>query len=220
MNVFISRKERVQCRECGSIIPRGGRVVTESENGKGYCLACAGVLLLAFLPSGDVAMTRRSKKYSKHCFVLQEWNQRRKRYERRGQYVETIAIEKARAECEGDKEIRAEKNRIAAIKREEDDKIYKLLFAQEIRAHFPSMPEGREFEIVDHACEKHSGRVGRTAAAKEFSIEIIERAVVAHIRHCETSYDDQFGKGKRKREIRDDIRPLINRIIKDWKKVV
>lgn len=216
MNVFISRKERVICTECGVIIPKGGRVVAEEENGKGLCLGCAGILSLAFLPSGDAAMTRRSKKHSRYCFVLQAWNQRRKRYERRGQYVEAIAIEKAEAECHADKDDRAEKNRKAAERREVDDLLYKQQFALEVRRQYPRMPKGREFAIVDHACEKHSGRVGRTAAAKEFSLEMIQKAVIAHIRHCETDYDDRFGKGKRKREIRDDIRPLIQKVLRSW----
>ncbi len=217
MDIFISRKERVICAECGTIVPKGGRVLAEKENGKGYCLGCAGITSMAFLPSGDAAMTRRSKKYSKHCFVLQEWNQRRKRYERRGQYVDAKAIELAESECSADKGIREDKNKKAAIRREEDDAIYKRMFAIEMRTYFPSMPIGREFAIVDHACEKHSGRVGRTAAAKEFSPDMIERAVVAHIRHAETDYDDLFGKGKKKREIRSDIRPLIKKILFQWK---
>lgn len=217
MNIFISRKERVICLECGTVIPKGGRVVCEEEKGKGYCLGCAGVLSLSFLPPGDVAMTRRSKKYSRYCFVLQEWNQRRKRYERRGQYVEASAIEKAEAECRADAGVRAEKNKKAAQRREVDDLLYKKQFAAEVRRLFPRMPEGREVAIVAHACEKHSGRVGRTAAAKEFSKDIVERAVVAHVRHIETDYDDRFGQGKRKRQIRDDIRPLITRILNSWR---
>lgn len=216
MNVFISRKERVLCTECGVVIPRGGRVVAEEERGKALCLSCAGILSLAFLPSGDVAMTRRSKKNSRYCFVLQEWNQRRKRYERRGQYVEASAISKAETECLADKTIRAEKNRKAAQRRDVDELLYKQQFACEIRKCYPKMPKDREFAIVDHACEKHSGRVGRTAAAKEFSPEMVQRAVIAHIRHCETDYDDRFGKGKRKREIREDIRPLIKRVLHSW----
>lgn len=216
MNVFISRKERVLCSECGVVIPKGGRVVAEEEKGKGLCLGCAGVLSLSFLPSGDVAMTRRSKKHSRFCFVLQSWNQRRKRYERRGQYVESAAIEKARTECHADKAIREEKNRKAAERREVDELLYKQEFALEVRRLYPNMPKDREFAIVDHACEKHSGRVGRTAAAKEFSVEMIQRAVIAHIRHSETDYDNLFGKGKRKREIRDDIRPLIQKVLRNW----
>ena len=57
------------------------------------------------------------------------------------------------------------------------------------------MPHKREFEIAAHACEKHSGRVGRTANAKNFNVEMIDLAVEAHIRHKETNYENEFGKG-------------------------
>jgi len=55
-------------------------------------------------------MTRRSKKYSTLCGVVLAWNQRNKRYERRGQLVEEVAIEKARISCEQDQAARDLKN--------------------------------------------------------------------------------------------------------------
>lgn len=47
---------------------------------------------------------------------------------------------------------------------------------------------------------------------------MIDLAVEAHIRHAETNYDDQFGKGKRKKEIRKEVRSDINQVLKHWKK--
>jgi len=37
--------------------------------------------------------------------------------------------------------------------------------------------------IVVHACRRYSGRVGRSAAAKEFRVEAIDLAVRAHVLH-------------------------------------
>ncbi|MBK8806244.1 MAG: DUF2293 domain-containing protein [Bacteroidales bacterium] len=126
------------------------------------------------------------------------WSKSRKRFERNGIYVEASAIETARIECEQDKEKREQKNQKAAVVAEIKDKEYIHNFGLAIRAYFPRCPQNREFAIAAHACEKHSGRVGRTAYAKQFDPEMIERAVEAHIRHTETNYDSQFGKARQK----------------------
>lgn len=149
--------------------------------------------------------------------MVLSWNNRRRRYDRLGQLVDPIAIEKASAECEADKEKREAKQKKAAEKRIVEDKKYRELFAKEIKKIFPNIPTNREFEVANHACEKYSGRVGRTAKAKDFDEDMINRAVIAHIRHSETNYDDMFGMGKRKREIRDDIRGDIEIVLRRWK---
>lgn len=216
--IFLSRKKVVSCKICNKSIKEGEYVITEQENGKGICFSCSPYKDLTFLPPGDAALTRRSKKYSKISSIVQQWNQRRRRYERKGQFVEIEALSIAKAECLEDKDLRAEKNRRAAIKREIDDKEYIEEFSKEIRNQYPNLPKNREVKIAEHACEKYSGRVGRSAAAKKFDKDMIERAVIAHIRHQETNYDDQFGKGRRKREIRQDIQPAIISILKKWSK--
>jgi len=44
--------------------------------------------------------------------------------------------------------------------------------------------------IAEHACRKHSGRVGRSTAAKEMDKEAVRLAVAAHVRHHATNYDE------------------------------
>ena len=61
------------------------------------CLACADLDHLEFLPSGDAALTRRSRKYSKLAAVVLKFSKARKRYERKGLLVEQQAIAKAEA---------------------------------------------------------------------------------------------------------------------------
>ncbi|KAA1245334.1 DUF2293 domain-containing protein [Aquimarina sp. RZ0] len=195
----------------------GKSFVAESENHKGTCFYCSPFVGYVMLPSGDVALTRRSKKYSTLCGVVLVWNQRRKRYERKGQLVEQIAIDKARLECEKDQAARNLKNKKAAVVRAHKDREYTFNFAMAIRNRYPGCPKDREFEIAMHACEKYSGRVGRTADAKKFDSKMIDLAVEAHIRHEETNYDDQFGKGKGKKQIRAAIKPDISSIMKQWK---
>lgn len=216
-NVYLTKKETLSCQRCKRPVKLGEKFVAESEEHRGTCFNCSPYTKSAFLEPGDAAMTRRSKKHSNHCGVLFAWNKRRKRFERKGQYVEAEAIELARKECEADQEKRAKSNAKAAIKREAEDKIYIAAFSKAIKLRYPNCPENREVEIAAHACEKHSGRVGRTANAKQFDEEMIDRAVEAHIRHAETNYDNQFNKGKTKRAIRSEVKQDINVVLKKWK---
>jgi hypothetical protein len=219
-NIFLTKKEKLTCMKCNTAIPKGAYFVAENENYRGTCFQCSPFKSYAFLPPGDAALTRRSKKHSTLCGVVQFWNQRRKRYERKGQFVTKEAIDKARTECEADQIVRAKKNEKAAVIREVKDKEYIQDFALAIRNRYPNCPPNREVLIAKHACEKHSGRVGRTAAAKEFSASMIDLAVEAHIRHTETSYDNEFGKGKLKREIRSELKTDINQILLKWRRKV
>ena len=196
-NIYLTKREKLKCAKCHASIAKGKEFVGETEKSEGTCFACSDFVGYTLLPPGNAALTRRSKKHSDKCGVLLTWNQRRKRYERKGQYIEASAIEKAKIECASDQKVRDQKNEKAAIIREKQDKIYIKDFAVAIRAVYPSCPIGREFKIAQHACEKHSGRVGRTANAKKFDKQMIDLAVEAHIRHIETNYDAQFGKGKR-----------------------
>ncbi|MBI9067633.1 MAG: DUF2293 domain-containing protein [Salinivirgaceae bacterium] len=216
-NIFLTKKEKLRCNSCGNAIPFGQAFVAESEDSKGTCFACSPFVSYTLLAPGNVALTRRSKKHSTLCGVLFSWNQRRKRFERKGQYVEAEAIVKAEKECAADEASRATKNMKAAEIRTIQDKIYIQEFGKAIRAYYPNCPLNREFEIAKHACEKYSGRVGRSASAKQFDSHMIDLAVEAHIRHVETNYDSQFGKGKRKKEIRLDVGGTIKRILVSWK---
>lgn len=215
-NIYLTKREKLHCQKCKKAIPKGKAFVADSEDYNGVCLRCSPFKSYTLLPPGNVALTRRSKKHSTLCGVLLFWNQRRRRYERKGQYVEAVAIELAKKECAADEALRAEKNKKAAAKREVEDKIYIQEFGKAIRVNYPNCPANREFEIAKHACEKYSGRVGRSAAAKQFDDKMIDLAVEAHVRHTETSYDNQFGKGRRKKEIRSDLKATIVRIMQSW----
>lgn len=50
------------CFECGAELWKGDFL--QMEKGKPLCLACADLDHLVFLPGGDAALTRRSRKYS------------------------------------------------------------------------------------------------------------------------------------------------------------
>ena len=134
-----------------------------------------------------------------------------------GELEEAKAIALAQQECDEDEIKRVLKNEKAAVKRVEEDKIYIAAFSNAIRKRYPNCPKNREVAIATHACEKYSGRVGRTADAKQFDAGMIDLAVEAHIRHKETNYDNQFNKGKTKRLIRMDVKQDITTVLNKWR---
>lgn len=204
-----------KCEECGEELLKGDMLFKQGE--KGLCLACADMDHLVYLHRGDVALTRRSKKYSKLSAVVVQWNQRRKRYERQGLLVEEDALARAEAECEADAETRASRRASAQIRAAELDQHYVKQFAAAIRFRFPSCPAGDEIKIAEHACRKYSGRVGRSAAAKEFNDKMIDLAVQAHIRHVHTKYDEYLMIGFDKEAARVAIRNDVAEVMEKWR---
>ncbi len=214
--VFIS-SQKGTCGECQSELADGAWIMLDRDKGA-LCLNCADLDHLEFLPSGDPALTRRSKKYSKLYAVVLQWSKRRKRYERQGLLVELEAIEKAEQECLADQEIRERRRERDALRRQELDTKYVKDFAAKIEELYPSCPPGKAKTIAEHACQKYSGRVGRTAAAKSFSERMIELAVLAHIRHTETQYDDLLLSGVDRWEARLMVEADVLGILDQWQK--
>ena len=213
IKVFISNRDST-CDECHEQLGRQAWIVLADERGA-LCLACADLDHLEFLPSGDSALTRRAKKYSRLHAIVLKWSRARKRYERQGLLVEEEALAKAEVECLADDEVRRRNRERAALRREELDEQYVERFAQRIREVFPSCPD-RQRTIAEHACRKYSGRVGRCAAAKQFDENAVRLAVVAHIRHVETEYDTLLGRGVDRYEARDQVQSRIQRMLTDW----
>jgi len=217
ISIFQVKSKDSTCGKCKKAIEPGGEVVVYKGSDLGLCMRCSPFKNYVFVPAGDAALTRRSKKHSKLCGELLTWNRRIKRYHRLGIYVEEQALAQAEEECEADKLKREEKNKKAAVKREIEDKEYIQNFALATREQYPNCPRKREFTIAKHACAKYSGRVGRTADAKKFDEDMIERAVIAHIRHSETNYDELLSKGYDKRSVREQIYGDVQKILNKWK---
>ena len=100
----------------------------------------------------------------------------------------------------------------AAEVRERLDKEYVREFAEHIEVEFPGCPAKTRRAIAEHACRKHSGRVGRSAAAKSFDLTAIELAVQAHVRHVHTGYDELLGGGLNRGEARRAVRGEVDRV--------
>jgi hypothetical protein len=186
----------------------------EKENP--LCLECADLNHLVYLQRGDAALTLRSRKYSNLSAVVVRFNRSRHRYERQGLLVEPEALIRAEKECEGDEADRKISRESAAVVREHVDKEYIAQFSKQIRIQFPGCPSQEAEAIADHACQKYSGRVGRSSAAKAFDSEAIELAVKAHVRHKHTHYDQLLSNGWERTEARSAVTEKLNLIVREW----
>ncbi len=216
ITVFISSRSSV-CDECGDHLGEKAWIVLK-ENKGALCLACADMDHLVFLPSGDAALSRRSKKYSTLSAVVLQWSRSRKRYERQGILVENEALEKAEEECLADADVRERRRVRNDAYRMEQESHYRDSFAARVRELYPSCPDGIEHVIAAHACQKYSNRVGRSAQAKNLDADAIRLAVVAHIRHKETNYDKMLSMGYDRYEARSLIQRDVDDVIKRWER--
>jgi hypothetical protein len=213
--VFELTGRESQCDECKRPLGKGNLLRKEGE--KGLCLDCADLGHLVFLAAGDACVTRRAKKYSSLAVVILRFSRSRKRYERQGLLVSSEAIDRAEAECEGDADVRARRQEAAALRRSSVDAAYVRAFATEVRKRFPAAPAGAEDAIAEHACQIHSGRIGRTAQAKDFDPTAVDLAVQAHVRHRFTRYDDLLGEGAEREDARHSVRRDIDTILDEWR---
>jgi hypothetical protein len=214
VKVFISSRDST-CDECGEHLGRKAWI-TLIENKGALCLACADLDHLRFLPAGDAALTRRSRKYSTLSAVVLKWSRPRRRYERQGLLVEDGALAQAEQECLADSEARARRRERETIRRAELDHQYVEHLAQRVRELFPGCPTGREVVIAEHACLKYSGRVGRSAAAKSLAESAVRLAVIAHIRHAETEYDVLLAQGYDRWDARAEVEADVSRVLAQW----
>src|SRR6058998_1307714 len=148
--VVFSIVRETACSECSAELWKGSFL--RMENGKPLCMECADLDHLVYVPRGDVALTRRSRKYSTLSAVVVRFSRSRKRYERQGLLVESGALERAQEEClsdEGKRQIAREK---ASLARERADIQYVSQFLDCIRSRYPDCPPGEAEAIAKHAC--------------------------------------------------------------------
>lgn len=203
------------CDECGEKLWKGSFLRMEDE--RPFCMGCADLDHLTFLPRGDAALTRRAKKYSSLWAVVVRFSRARKRYERQGLLVEEEALERAETECLRDADARALRREREARRRVRFDADYVAEFARKLKQRYPDCPEEEERLIASRACERYSGRIGRTAAAKRFDPAAIDLAVIAHIRHGHTKYDALLVGGRDRRAARDAVRHEVEETLARWR---
>ncbi|MFW5416425.1 DUF2293 domain-containing protein [Nocardiopsis sp. CNT-189] len=202
-------------RECAECAESGTGPHLE-EGSAVYCLDCADLGHLVFLPAGDAALTRRAKKASRLSAVVQRWVASRRKYRRIGLLVEEGALEEAEAQCLADEDARARRRERDAVRRAAQDVVFQGRFAEEVRAAFPGCPEERAERIAAHTALRGSGRVGRSAAGRDLDPGAVRRAVVASVRHEDTPYDDLLMSGVPRDEARARIAAGIDRVLAAW----
>jgi hypothetical protein len=201
--------------ECHEPINSGDMIVLTTKNDP-LCLTCADFDHLVFLPYGNTVLTKRSQKHSNLSAIVYKFSKARKRNERQGVLVESQALEMAEKECLADEDVRQRNRERDAVRREKLDQKYIKKFAEKIAELYPNCPEGIANLIAEHACLKHSGRVGRSASAKDFNKNAILLAVQAHIRHSDTDYDRLLSEGYERYDARQIVREQINDVLGRW----
>lgn len=181
------------------------------------CMTCADLDHLVFLPSGDAALTRRAKKHSRLTAVVVRFSRSRKRYERQGILAEEAALAQAERECLEDADARARRREREQTRRAEADDALADRIAAAIERLFPGCPRERARAIAVHTAGRGSGRIGRTAAARELEPRVIELAVAASVRHVDTAYDDLLMAGVPRDEARTQVWPEVQEILHRWR---
>jgi hypothetical protein len=206
------------CAECGEALGKGRFLHMEGE--RPLCLSCADLAHLVFLERGNTALTRRATRHSTLHAVVVRFSRARKRYERQGVLVEEAALAKAEAECLSDADARDAARERAATRLVELDAAYVEAFARRVGQLFPGCPRSARQAIAEHACQKYSGRVGRSAAAKELDVEPVELAVRAHIRHAHTPYDRLLAHGADRADARREVTSQVEAVLSRWSSTV
>jgi hypothetical protein len=204
------------CAECGEELGKGRFLRMEAE--RPLCLRCADLDHLIFLERGDAALTRRASRFSTLRAVVVRFSRSRKRYERQGLLVEEQALARAEQECLSDTEARRLARERAAERRQAHDAEYLAAFARRVRDLYPGCPLEEQQAIAEHACQKYSGRIGRSAAAKELQAGAVDLAVRAHVRHVHTGYDELLARGMTREDARARIAASVSKCLETWQR--
>jgi hypothetical protein len=206
-----------QCSQCHRELPKESFILMEA--GQPLCMSCADLDHLVFLPSGDTALTRRAKKHSTLSAVVVRFSRTRKRYERQGILVQEAALRRAEEECLSDADLRAARREREALHRMEEDKELVALMAAKIRDMFPGCPLSEAHAIAQHTAARGSGRVGRSAAGRALDESALQLAVVAHIRHAHTNYDELLMQGVDRVSARQSIQEPLEDVLRAWQTI-
>ncbi len=82
---------------------------------------------------------------------------------------------------------------------------------------YPGCPSNSAKSIAEHACLKHSGRVGSSAAAKKLDDAAVRSAVIAHVRHVKTNYDELLMEGWERFDARNMVKDQLNSVLLKWR---
>lgn len=124
---------------------------------------------------------------------------------------------RAELECLADADARFRARERRAQREAAIDAQYRAEFGRRVQQQYPGCPSHEAVEIAEHACLKYSGRVGRTAAAKQFAPEAIDLAVRAYVRHRHTGYDRLLGSGWDRHSARSKVAAQVEQVLESWR---
>lgn len=127
------------------------------------------------------------------------------------------ALEQAEEECLADRDLRALRRERGALRRAEYDRDLILPMTGAILNLFPECPPTEARTIAEHTVRRGSGRMGRTAAGRSLEESALTLAVIAHIRHCHTRYDEFLMSGYSRSDARGLIREDVDRVLETWR---
>ena len=211
--VVVSPLRDFTCSACGE--EQGGWLIMEDSGP--ICMACADMAHLVFLPSGDAALTRRTKAGSRLSAVVVRFSRSRRRFERQGILVEEQALERAERECLADEDARSRRRERDAQRRIGEDLELQARMAAEIVRLFPGCPPDRAQSIAGHTSLRGSGRVGRSEAGRALEPAALELAVAAAVRHENTRYDELLMSGVEREVARAQVRDEVARVLDGWR---
>jgi hypothetical protein len=212
--VFEKVSEDGACKECGTELLRGSFLFM--EKGHPLCLECADLDMLVYLPAGDAALSRRARKHSSLSAVVVRFSRARKRYERQGLLVTATALQQAEQECAADAPERQRARERSRVERQVEDQDFVEAFTKAIAEQFPGCPPAEARKIATHAGLRSSGRVGRSAAGRALDPMAVKLAVIAHVRHEHTNYDELLMQGTERLDARGLVRARIDEVLDHW----
>lgn len=216
LTVFMSNRETT-CADCGAGLMQDELITLKPPGNTPFCLSCSDLDHLVYLASGNSALTTRARKYSPLSPVVVKFSKVRKRNERQGVLVSAQGLARAEEECLSDEDLRAVRRERDRARRDRRDAQYVQDFAVAIRRLYPGCPEEIATLIAEHACEKYSGRVGRSASAKALDDQYVTLAVRAHVRHAETRYDELLSQCYARDHARELIQEELEGCLSKWR---
>lgn len=96
----------------------------------------------------------------------------------------------------------------------ERDNAEQAKIAAEMNELFPQMPENDRERVLKYGFQKYSGRVGRSTTLPLY--EKVIRAVVAHIRHNHTLYENLLLIGSGRSAARRETYDSIHQTMRNW----
>lgn len=175
----------------------------------GVCLECAGLGHLVFLPSGDSALTRRTRKASRVSAEVLRRVRRRypgERDERQGILTEHRAIEAAAIQCLSEPARPQGRGTV--------DEALRRHIVESIRAEFPGCPPTRAHAIAHYAAVRGQRRHGGRDAAR---LDSVRTAVAESVRRVDTDYDELLLRGDHSRDADQYVRGRIDDILDTWR---